>query len=47
MVVELLSKLIELTKSLRPEDRGEKARQYSILITELEKIIAYAKEYHL
>ena len=47
MVVELLDQLISLAKSLRPEERSEKARQYSILITELEKIIAYAKEYHL
>ena len=47
MVVETLSKLIDLAKTLRPTDRSEKARQYSILITELEKIIAYAKEYHL
>ncbi len=47
MVVELLTQLIKLAKGLKPTDRSEKARQYSILITELEKIYAYAKEYSL
>lgn len=47
MVVELMAELIKLCKGLRPTDRSEKARQYSILITDLEKIFAYAKEYEL
>ncbi len=47
MVVEMLDKLIKVAKELRPTDRSEKARQYSILITELEKLYAYAKEYCL
>ena len=47
MVVKMLEELIKLAKDLKPTDRSEKARQYSILVTELEKIHAYAKEYHL
>lgn len=47
MVVEMLDELIKLSKSLKPADRSEKARYYAVLITELEKIIAYAKEYSL
>jgi len=47
MVVEMLRQLIELAKGLKPSDRSEKARQYSILITELEKLWAYAKSYEL
>ena len=47
MIVKLLDELIKLTKSLRPTERSEKARRYSILITELEILYAYAKEYGL
>ncbi len=47
MVVELLNQLIKLAKNLRPADRSQKARQYSTLITVLEKLYAYAKEYSL
>ena len=47
MVVQLLENLIALAKSLRSPERSEKDRKYSILITELEKLYAYAKEYGL
>ncbi len=44
MIVQMLSELIKLARDLKPTDRSEKARQYSILVTELEKLYAYAKE---
>ena len=47
MVVELLDQLLKLARDLKPSDRSEKARQYAILITELEKLWAYAKSYEL
>lgn len=45
--MKMLDELIKLCQGLKPTDRSEKARKYAILITELEKIIAYAKEYEL
>ena len=47
MVVKMLTELIKLAQGLKPTDRSEKARQYAILITELEKLYAYAREYQL
>lgn len=47
MVVQMLDELIKLAKGLRPAERSEKARLYSVLITELEKLYAYAREFQL
>lgn len=46
-MARMIDEILKVAKSLRPTDRSEKARQYSILITELEKLYAYAKEYQL
>lgn len=49
MIVELLEQALKLAKHKRMEHREdeEKDREYGILVSELEKLIAYAKGYEL
>lgn len=42
-----LEKALDNLKGLKPEKRSEKARRYSIVITELEKVIAYYNHFVL
>jgi hypothetical protein len=43
--VEKLNEALAAFRNERPEGRSDQGRVYSIIITELEKISAYAKEY--
>lgn len=40
---EALKKALTELRTHKPEERSEKARQYAVTITELEKVIGYFK----
>jgi len=39
----LLLEAMEILKEIKPEERSAKARYFAVVITELEKVIAYFK----
>ena len=45
VVVESIKAALETTKTFKPETRSERTRVFAVLITDLEKVLAYAKTY--
>lgn len=44
-LLEKLEEVLNLIKDARPEERSELSRSYAVVITELEKVVAYFEKY--